>query len=551
MIKQIKLKNYILIDDLTVDFDKGLNVITGETGSGKSILINAIDIAFSNRVSKEVIKTGEEKASIELLIESAKPELQPLFEEFGIDYTGEEILLTKDITQSAVRTRVNGTLVNSECVKRLKDMFLDIHSQHQTYAFMQPKYHITLLDNYGKDVYSDLLEQYREEFLEYKQLQKTLEDAQNVSNATDSQIDFLKFQIDEIDSAEIKSITEDEDLQKELNILENAEKLKELTGVAYWAINGDDGSILEALLTIKQNILKASSMDENLGEIEEKVVDIFENLKEIGSELRDYNNSLENDTERLNEIQERLFIFDKLKHKYGNTLEEVLASRDKFEAELNSIENSTQNIEDLKAKISQKEKDLSEKAHKISENRLNYAKVLSTLVEEKLYQLELPKAKFKINITPKPLSSDGIDDVEFLISTNVSESLKPLAKIASGGEISRVMLAIKSIFAQSDDIDTVIFDEIDTGISGKASQSVADEIKELAKYRQIIVITHQAIIASKADKHFYIHKNQNDTKTKVFVHVLDDEYRVKALAELAGGDINEQSIEFAKSLLRE
>lgn len=187
-------------------------------------------------------------------------------------------------------------------------------------------------------------------------------------------------------------------------------------------------------------------------------------------------------------------------------------------------------------------------AQNISENRQNYARVLSTLVEEKLYQLELPKARFKINVERKALSPDGIDNVEFLISTNVSESLKPLAKIASGGEISRVMLAIKSIFAQSDDIDTVIFDEIDTGISGKASQSVADEIKELAKYRQIIVITHQAIIASKADKHFYVAKSQ-ETETKVNVYVLNDEYRIKALAELAGGEINEQSIEFAKSLL--
>ncbi len=548
MIKQIKLKNYILIDELTVDFDKGLNVITGETGSGKSILINAIDIAFSNRVSKEVIRTGADKASIELLLVSDKPQLQPLFEEFGIDYTGDEILLTKEITQNAVRTRINGTPVNSDCVKRLKEMFLDIHSQHQTYAFMQPKYHITLLDNYGKDVYSKLLEEYGKLFTTYKNMQKRLEELQSASDATDSQIDFLKFQLDEIDSAEIKSPTEDEDLQKELTVLENAEKLKELTGVAYWSINGDDGSIIESLSSIKQNLSKAASMDESLAEQEERLLDLLEGLKDLSSELRDYNQSLDNDTERLNEIQERLYVFDKLKRKYGSTLEEVLAARDKFEAELNSIENSTQNIEELKSEIAGTETKLTEMAQEISENRQNYARVLSTLVEEKLYQLELPKARFKINVDRKPLSPDGIDNVEFLISTNVSETLKPLAKIASGGEISRVMLAIKSIFAQSDDIDTVIFDEIDTGISGKASQSVADEIKELAKYRQIIVITHQAIIASKADKHFYVAKSQ-ETETKVNVFVLDDEYRIKALAELAGGEINDQSIEFAKSLL--
>lgn len=548
MITQIKLKNYILIDELTVDFDKGLNIITGETGSGKSILINAIDIAFSNRISKEVIKTGEDKAIIELTLNSNKPQIKPLFEEFGIDYTGEEILLTKEITQTSVRTRVNGTPVNSECVKQLKEMFLDIHSQHQTYAFMQPKYHITLLDNCGKDVYSAQLSEYAELFAAYKNMQKRLEELQNASDATDSQIEFLKFQLDEIDSAEIQSPIEEEELLKELAVLENAEKLKELTGSVYWAINGDDHSVLEGLSGLKQQLSKAASLDESLNSYQEQFVDIVENLKDLSSGLHEYNSAMENDTERLNTIQERLYIFDKLKRKYGSTLEEVLASREKFAAELGAIENSTQNIEELSAEIAKTEAILMQMAQNISENRQNYAKVLSTLVEEKLYQLELPKARFKINVERKPLSPDGIDNVEFLISTNVSETMKPLAKIASGGEISRVMLAIKSIFAQSDDIDTVIFDEIDTGISGKASQSVADEIKELAKYRQIIVITHQAIIASKADKHFYVAKSQ-DTETKVRVFELSGEYQIKALAELAGGEINEQSIEFAKSLL--
>lgn len=549
MIKQIRLKNYILIDEITVDFSKGLNVITGETGSGKSILINAIDIAFSNRVSKEVIKTGEEKAIIELTLNSDKPQIKPLFEEYGIDYTEDgEILLTKEITPKAVRTRVNGTPVNNDCVKQLKEMFLDIHSQHETYAFMQPKYHITLLDNYGKDVYSTQLIEYKELFSSYLRMQKLLEELQNQSNATDSQIDFLKFQLDEIDSAEIKSPNEEDELQKELTVLENAEKLKELTGSAYWAINGDDSSILEAFSSIKQNVSKAASMDESLTPYEEQLLDLIEGLKDLSSELHNYNQSLDNDTERLNEIQERIYIFDKLKRKYGATLEEVLQTRDKIAKELGSIENSTQNIEELSAEIEKTRAKLTELAQNISENRQNYAKVLSTLVEEKLYQLELPKARFKINVENKTLSSDGIDNVEFLISTNISEEMKPLAKIASGGEISRVMLAIKSIFAQSDDIDTVIFDEIDTGISGKASQGVADEIKELAKFRQIIIITHQAIIASKADKHFYVAKSQ-EASTVVKVYELNDEYRVKALAELAGGEINEQSIEFAKSLL--
>lgn len=548
MIKQLRIKDYILIDELIANFDAGLNVITGETGAGKSILINAIDIAFAPRVSKDVIKHDKEKAIIELVIENKKHDLSQLFEENGVDNFGEEIVLSKEISQNGVRSRVNGTLVNQEFIKNLKNYFLDIHSQHQTYAFMQPKYHINLLDNYAKEAYGEKLEKFREDFKDFQHMKSQLENLKTASDVTENQIEFLKFQINEIDSAAIKSSSEDDELNQELEILENAEKLKELTGSSYWAINGDDGSIMEALGKIKQNVSKAASLDKNLEETESNLIDAIERLRDAGSELREYSQNLDNDTERLNKIQERLFVLDKLKRKYGGSLDTVLETFDKLSKELNAIEFSTQNIDELEKQIKETETNLQHKAKEISESRKNFAQVLSVLIQEKLEKLELPKARFEISVKPKELSSDGIDNVEFLISTNISEEMKPLAKVASGGEISRVMLAIKSIFAQSDDINTVIFDEIDTGISGKASQSVADEIVELSKYHQIIVITHQAIIASKANKHFYVRKSQND-ETKVEVYVLTGENRIKALAELAGGEINEQSIEFARSLV--
>ena len=547
MIKSIHVKNYILIEDLTVNFDNGFNVITGETGAGKSILINAIDIAFGAKPTKDVIKKGAEKALIELFIESKNPNIKTLFEENGID-TLDEIILSREITSTSSRTRVNGTLVNQEFIKSLKEMLIDIHSQHQTYAFLQPKSHIILLDNYAKDLYGEELQEYKCLYKEYQGLLNALETAQNSANATESQIDFLKFQINEIEQANIEDVTEEETLQNELSVLENSEKLQELTQTSYWALNGDEGSLIDALLQIKANISKAVDMDNSLEGAEQSIIEISELTRDLSSTLRDYYQSVNSDTARLNEVQERLYLFDKLKRKYGSTLEEVLQTYDKLSEELNTIEFSSKNVEEIQAKIDKILVKLNKLAQDISAKRKNYAQVLSSLIVDELEKLELAKSRFEIRITPKELSSDGIDDVEFYISTNVSQDLSPLAKTASGGEISRVMLAIKTIFAKSDEIDTVIFDEIDTGISGKAAQSVADEISELAKFRQIIVITHQAIIAVKADKHFLVSKEQGE-ETEVTIKALNEDEKVKAIASLASGDNSESALDFAKSLL--
>lgn len=549
MIKQILIKDYILIDELLVKFDKGLNVITGETGAGKSIIINAIDLVFAPRVSKDVIKSDCEKASIEIVLSYEKKDLASLFDENGIDDFGDEIVISKEISQNAVRSRVNGTLVNQEFIKILKDKFLDIHSQNQNYAFLHPKFHINLLDSYAKDAYGAALNQYQALFARYQGICAELEKAKSLSNATENQIEFLKFQINEISEAQITDENEYEDLKNELNVLENVEKLKELTGSSYWTLSGDDASVLNAMGLIKMNLSKSVQMDESLTQTQENLIFAIETLGEVSASLRDYSQNLENDTERLNAVQERIFLLDKLKRKYGNTLAEVLQTFENLENEYERIEFSTQNIDELEQQIHGILLELSSKADEISEQRKYYATALSELIVEKLEKLELPKVRFEIEVESCELNQNGKDKVEFMISTNVSEDLKPLIKVASGGEISRIMLAIKTIFAQNDDIDTVIFDEIDTGISGKTSQSVADEIVELSKYHQIILITHQPIIASKADKHFYVTKAQSEETTQVGVYVLSGENRIKALAELAGGDINEQSMEFARSLV--
>ncbi|MBQ2644320.1 DNA repair protein RecN [bacterium] len=547
MIKSIHVKNYILIDDINIDFSSGLNVITGETGAGKSILINAIDIVFGAKISSNIIKNGAEKTIIEIVIQSENNSLKNLLINNEIDFS-KEIIISREITSNSSRYRVNGSLVNQNFIKDLKKICLDIHSQHQTYSFLQPKTHITLLDNYAKDFYGKELFDYQNLYKKYSHLLQKLNELEQSANYTESQIDFLNFQIKEIEDAVINNTNEDEELQNQLKVLENSEKLKELTYSSYWALNGENENLVDTISQIKWNISKAVKLDNSLEQTESSLIELYELAKDISSSLKSYSQSLSDNDQKLNEIQERLFLLNKLKRKYGNTLQDVLNTYENLSNELNNINFSEQNIDEIKVEIKNVLTELEQKADYISNQRKKYAKQLSNLVIKELEKLELSKAKFEIKIKEEDLTVNGKDNVEFFISTNISQDLAPLAKTASGGELSRVMLAMKTIFADADDIDTVIFDEIDTGISGKAAQSVAEEISKLSKYRQIILITHQAIIASKADEHISVSKEQKD-KTIVNIKLLEHNERITELAKLASGEENKASKEFAKSLI--
>ena len=548
MIKSVSVKNYILIDEITLEFDKGFNVFTGETGAGKSIIIGAIDVALGAKANKEVIKNGADKAYIELVISIGADFDKSIFEDNGIEILDDEIVLSKEILQSGSRSRINGVMVTQDFIKDIREKLLDIHSQHQSYNYIQQKNHIILLDNFALKPHRDNVELFKTKYDRLVSLKRKLEELQKTVDTVQQQEDFLKFQIKEIEDAQIEDIDECENLEKELDILSNVEKLKELSYSSYWALYGDDGNILNALSSVKSNISKLSSMDEFVAPLEEDFINTYETLKEIASQLRDYADSKENDNERMDFIGERLSLLDKIKRKYGHTLKDVLGTYEKLSEELSSIEVSQDDLVSVQREIKSLNEELENLAAIISSARKELGKVLSLAVTNELEKLELPKARFEIDIQSCNMNEKGIDKVEFMISTNVSESVKPLAKTASGGEISRVMLAIKTIFAQADKTNTVIFDEIDTGISGKASQAVADSIFNLAKTHQIILITHQPIIAAKATSHFYVKKLQEDV-TKVNVYNLQEENRVKAIALLSAGEINEESTSFARKLL--
>ena len=548
MIKLINIKNYILIDELTLEFDKGFNVFTGETGAGKSIIIGAIDAVLGAKVNKEVIKTGAERAYIEILIELDDNFDRSCFSQNDIDINGNELIISREITLSSARSRINGVPVTLDFIKEIREKLLDIHTQHQSYNYIQPKNHIILLDNFALKPHRDNIALYKEKYHKFLGMHKRLEELKDCLNASEQQKDFLKFQVQEIENASVENTDECEKLEKELEILSNIEKLKELSFSSYWALYGEDNNIISALGSVKSNLAKLSQLDESTSKLEEEFINTYETIKDLASQLRDYADSKENDNERMDFIQERLSLLDKLKRKYGPTLEDVLNTYEKLSSELNAIEVSGDEIIQTEKEIKELNNELAELSQTISSARKELAKVLSRAVTVEMEKLELPKSKFEITVENIPMCENGTDKVEFLISTNVSEPLKPIAKTASGGEISRIMLAIKTIFAKADSTNTVIFDEIDTGISGKASQAVADEIVNLSKSHQIILITHQPIIAAKADSHFYVKKQQGET-TKVSVYNLKDENRIKAVALLAAGEINEESTSFAKNLL--
>ena len=548
MIKSVSIKNYILIDELTLNFSDGFNVFTGETGAGKSIIISAIDNALGAKVNKEVIKTGMDKAVIELLIKIDENFDKTIFVENGIDIFDNEIIISREITPTNSRFRINGVMVVQDFVKQIRETLLDIHTQHQSYNNMQQKNHIILLDNFALKPHRDNVLSFKEKFLRLTELRKKQAQLQMNVDSMQQKEDFLRFQIQEIESAEIEDINEDERLSKELEILSNVEKLKELSYSSYWGLYGEDANIVDSLGSIKANISKLSQLDDSTQEIEENFTNAYEILKDVANQLRNYSESKENDNERIDFIGERLSLLEKLKRKYGNTLEAVLNTYEELSKELNEISFSSEDLVRVEKEIRDLQNDLNEQALVISNARKELAKVLSQAVTNELEKLELPKSVFEIDIQPCEMNDKGIDRVEFLISTNISETPKPLAKTASGGEISRIMLAIKTIFAKADNTNTVIFDEIDTGISGSASQAVADSIVQLSKSHQVILITHQPIIAAKADSHFYVKKEQADV-TKVKVFDLKEENRIKAIALLSAGEINEESTAFAKKLL--
>ena len=534
MITTLHIKNIGIIEDITVDFNEGFNALTGETGAGKTLIVDSLNIIAGGRFSKEMIRKGETYSFVEVAL------FLPNLEE-------ENYIVSREIHSNGRSTcKINGRLVTVNELKNFMLNVINIHGQSDNQTIMNINEHINFLDDFiGKDIVN-LKEEYLTLYNEYKEIQNELSKNYGDDTEKERKLDLLNYQLNEISEANLQ-INEDVELEEQRKIIQNSEKIYTNLKVAE---NNNEIALEEYLITSIKAMEKIENLNEEYSKKLENLRDIYYNLEEINRDISNMQNSIDFDEETQNNIEYRLDLISSLKRKYGASVEDILSYKEKLQDEIKSIENLETYILELK----EKEKILVEKlknlATEINKIRVKSALELEEKINKELKDLEMKNAKFKVKIVYNEniFKPTGSDDVEFLISTNIGEDYKPLIKIASGGEMSRIMLAIKTIFADTDKVATMVFDEIDTGISGIAAKSVAEKMSKIAEKHQIFVVTHLAIIAAYAKNNYYISKNTENNYTKTNIRLLNEAETVNEIARILTGDITETAITHAKEL---
>ena len=534
MITTLHIKNIGIIEDITVDFNEGFNALTGETGAGKTLIVDSLNIIAGGRFSKEMIRKGETYSFVEVAL------FLPNLEE-------ENYIVSREIHSNGRSTcKINGRLVTVNELKNFMLNVINIHGQSDNQTIMNINEHINFLDDFiGKDIVN-LKEEYLTLYNEYKEIQNELSKNYGDDTEKERKLDLLNYQLNEISEANLQ-INEDIELEEQRKIIQNSEKIYTNLKVAE---NNNEIALEEYLITSIKAMEKIENLNEEYSNKLENLRDIYYNLEEINRDISNMQNSIDFDEETQNNIEYRLDLISSLKRKYGASVEDILSYKEKLQDEIKSIENLETYILELK----EKEKILVEKlknlATEINKIRVKSALELEGKINKELKDLEMKNAKFKVKIVYNEniFKPTGSDDVEFLISTNIGEDYKPLIKIASGGEMSRIMLAIKTIFADTDKVATMVFDEIDTGISGIAAKSVAEKMSKIAEKHQIFVVTHLAIIAAYAKNNYYISKNTENNYTKTNIRLLNEAETVNEIARILTGDITETAITHAKEL---
>ena len=548
MLSQLFIKNIAVIESASIDFENGFNVFTGETGAGKSILIDSINAVLGGRTSRDLVRTGEEKALVSAVFTNVSKEAESLLDELGYDIE-DELMISREISAEGKSIcKVNMRPATASVLKQLSSVLIDVHGQHDSAVLQNPELHIGYIDSFGNTV--NELSEYQDYYKKLRSVEREIKKIINDDSDKTARIDMLKFQIGEIEAAAIEE-GEEEELLALSKRIKSAENIMELISETVSALdgNGENEGALEGLSTAIENCARLTEYFPQYDGLSEKFKEMYYEFEEFANDVKDNADELDFDPALQNRTERRLDQIFRLKRKYGGSVEEMFKYYNKAVSELENIEFSEERLEKLQKEQKQLFAETLKLAEVLTEKRHRAAEAFEKAVSEELSYLNMPNVRFNVHFDEIEFSDSGKDNLEFYIATNAGEPLKPLTKIASGGELSRIMLSIKNVLADKDNVDTLIFDEVDTGISGSAAQKVGQKLKQVSSGRQIICVTHLAQVAAYADNHMLISKNTEGGKTFTSVKSLGKEGRVTELARIMGGTMTDALRKSAEELL--
>ncbi|WP_411679229.1 DNA repair protein RecN [Clostridium thailandense] len=553
MLLQLNIRNFALIESLTISFEKGFNVLSGETGAGKSILIDAINYVLGSKFSKDLIRTGENKTFVEAIFSLENSRTIEILKEQDIE-CDDLVIISRETFQSGKSiAKVNGKSILVSVLKIISSTLLDIHGQHENQNLLSSENHIHYLDYYGEEILKVLLDTYREKYYRLSEIENKICDLLGKDGEKEKLIDFFKYQIDEISSANLKE-NEEQDLEEKYKILSNAEKINNTLNSCYKHLHSGDENVLsiyDGLATVIREISALEEAFPRVKEIKSSLEEAYYNIEGSIDQIRSIKENVYYDEKELEYINSRIFQINSYKKKYGKTIKNILEYRDKIKLQYEEMINSNQIVEKLKKEKFKLIEELRIEGEKIHEERCRIAEKLEAKIKNELDFVGLEKSIFKVGVDlEEKFTLNGLDKVQFCISTNPGEPLKSLEKVVSGGELSRIMLALKTVFVDKDQIPSVIFDEIDTGISGRIAQCVAEKMYTISKNHQVFCVTHLPQIACISDMHYWVSKEVKDNKTYTKVRKMDEKEKEYEIARMIGGsEVTKLTLEHAKELI--
>ena len=535
MLRSLHVKNLALIDEIEVDFEEGLNILTGETGAGKSIILGSVNLALGARYTKDMIRSGADYGFVELEFQIENPRQLQRLKELEVFPEDGMVVLSRRLMEGRSVSRINGETVTMALLREVSQILIDIHGQHEHQSLLHKKNHLEILDAFAREETEDILQQVKEAYQAYRTCGKELKEANMDESERAKELSFLEFEVQEIEEAALVK-GEDEELEDLYRRMANGKKIAKGAAEAYCYTSQDADSASENLSRAIRALSEAADCDERARQLQDQLMEVDSLLNDFNRELSDYSKECEFSEEEFYETENRLNAINHLKVKYGNTIEEILGYQAEQKAKLEKLQDYEAYLARLKRDLEQAESLLEKRSQSLSKARKEQAAILEQAVEQGLRELNFADVRFQIHFERlEAYTGNGIDDVEFMISLNPGQPLRPLKDVASGGELSRIMLAIRTVMARRDDIETLIFDEIDVGISGRTAQKVSEKMALIGKTHQVICITHLAQIAAMADTHYVIEKKVEGMDTRTQIRRLDGEASIQELARILGG----------------